>query len=149
MKKLTKILVPVEGSEADEDAVRLACQVARSDKATVVVVYVIEVQRNLPLDAEDAPQLEYADSVLRRAEGLARDCGRRIETEVLQARVAGSVIVSEAVDRGVDLIILGLPHRRPLGANTPLGSTASYVLANATCPVWLCRVAAPSSESRS
>ncbi|MCL4394187.1 MAG: universal stress protein [Chloroflexi bacterium] len=151
MKKHSKILVSLEGNESDDDVVRLACQIARQDKASVIAIYVIEVQRHLPLDAENAPQLERADNVLKHAEEIAKDCGHRIETELLQARVAGSVIVNEAVDRGVDLIILGMPYRKPLGDDVQLGATARYVLLNAACAVWLCRgpaADAPASGTR-
>lgn len=141
MKKFTKILVPVEGIPADEDAIRLACQTAKQDKAKVLMIYVIEVQRNLPLDAENIPAQERGEQVLGRAEQIAHTIHGTAESELLQARVAGSAIVDEAIDRGIDLIVMGVPYRKTLG-DFYLGATASYVFKTAPCPVWLCRAVA-------
>jgi nucleotide-binding universal stress UspA family protein len=134
----SRILVPVGGIPADEQAIRLACQVARQDKAKITAIHVIEVQRNLPLNAEDAAQMERGESVLARAEQIAKAARGSLETELLQARVAGSALVDEAGERGIDLIIMGIPDRKPLG-DFYLGATTLYVLKNAACRVWLCR----------
>jgi nucleotide-binding universal stress UspA family protein len=139
--KHSKVLVPVEGISSDDEAIRLACQIARQDKAQVLVIYVIEVQRTLPLETETVPQVERAEQVLDHAEQMAKGLGCRIESELLQARLAGPALVDEAVERGVDLIIMGIPYRKPLG-DFYLGTTANYVLKNAPGQVWLCRQAA-------
>lgn len=139
--KFSKILVPFRGIPANEQAIRLACQIARPDKATVLAIYVIEVERNLPLEAENTGQSESAEIVLGQAEQVAHESGWRIETELLQARVAGPALVGEATERGVDLVVMGIPYRNPLG-DFYLGTTANYVMKNAPCQVWLCREAA-------
>lgn len=141
MKKFSKILVPVEGIAVDDDAIRLACLTAKQDKAHVLMIYVIEVRRNLPLDAENAPAQDRGEQVLTHAEQVARVFHGQVESELLQARVAGSAIVDEAIDRGIDLIVMGVPYRKTLG-DFYLGATASYVFKTAPCPVWLCRAAA-------
>jgi len=38
-----KILVPVGGTEADEEAMRLACRLAKKDKGKIWAVYVITI----------------------------------------------------------------------------------------------------------
>jgi len=139
--KFSKILVPVRGIRSDHPAIRLACQIARRDKAMLFVIYVIEVQRTLPLDAENTAQSELAEIALGQAEQVAHELGCRVETEMLQARGAGSALVDEATQHGIDLIIMGIPYRNPLG-DFYLGTTASYVMKNAPCQVWLCREAA-------
>ena len=136
------ILVPVRGIPADDAAIRLACQIARQDKARVIAINVIEIQRNLPLNTENAAQMPSAESVLEHAEQIARSAHGTIETELLQARAAGVALVDEAVERKVDLIILGIPYRNPLG-DFQIGTTTQYILKNARCPVWLCREAVP------
>ena len=138
--KFSKVLVPVRGIAPDDRAVALASQIARRDKAAVLAICVIEVQRALPLDVENETQTQQAEQVLKRAERIAKENGVKIETEVLQARAAAAALLNEAAERGVDLIILGIPYREPL-VNVPLGSTASYVWNNARCEVWLCREA--------
>lgn len=146
MNKFAKILVPVEGRGSDDQAVRLACQTAKHDKSAVVAVYVIEVERTQPLEAENAAALDRAEQVLKHAELVAKENGARIETELLQARVASSALLNEAIERSVDLIIMGAPYRTPVG-EFRLGSTANYIMQNATCQVWLCREAPPKPES--
>ena len=140
MKKFSKIMVPVEGLPRDDEVLRLASFVARQDKATLLAIYVIEIQRTLPLETENALQIEQAERVLQHAEQLCKQYGARADTDLLQARVAGPALIDEASEREVDLIILGVPYREPLG-ELRLGDTASYVMKNASCQVWLCREA--------
>ncbi|MDZ7318909.1 MAG: universal stress protein [candidate division KSB1 bacterium] len=134
----THILVPVSGNPVDEEAIRLAVLIARQDKAKISAIHVIEVQRNLPLNAENAPQLERGEWILSQAERVAKSAKGSIETELLQARIAGAALVNEAIERHVDLIIVGVPYRKPLGEFV-LGTTTNYLLQNAPCRVWLCR----------
>jgi len=138
--RFSNILVPVAGTSADDVPIRLACQIARQDKAKVLLIFVIEVQRHLPLDAENEAQARHAESVLESAELIARSAKYPAETEILQARLAGPALINEAMERGADLIVMGVPHRKPLG-DFQLGTTTNYVLKNAGCPVWLCREA--------
>ena len=137
----SNILVPVSGVPANDAAIRLACQVARQDRAKVLLIHVIEVQRTLPLNAENETQLQQGELVLERAEQIVKSVRGAADSELLQARVAGPALVDEAVERGIDLIILGVPYRKPLG-DFYLGLTTNYILRNASCPVWLCREAA-------
>src|SRR5512135_2110304 len=115
MKKFTRILVPVEGLPRDDEALRLASFVARQDKAELLAIYVIEIQRTLPLETENASQIEHAEEVLQHAEQITKQSGVRADTDLLQARIAGPALVDEATEREVDLIILGVPYREPLG----------------------------------
>ena len=50
--KFEKILIPVSGTEANEEAIKLACRLVKQDKGSLCAVYVIPVERALPLDAE-------------------------------------------------------------------------------------------------
>ena len=68
-----KILVPVIGTEADDEAVRLACRLAKRDKGKIWAVYVITLKRTLPLDAEIRPELEMAEGILDHAESIAEE----------------------------------------------------------------------------
>lgn len=142
----SNILVPVKGLPADEAAIRLACQIAKLTKARVVAIHVIEVQRNLPLDAENEMQMQRAEMLLDRAEQVARTVHGTLETDLLQARAAGVALVDEAVARRADLIVMGIPYRNPLG-DFQLGTTTLYLLKNAPCPVWLCREAMPPEKA--
>ena len=51
--RASRILVPVNGNPTDQEAVALACEIARRAKSAVYAIYVIEVKRTLPLDVDD------------------------------------------------------------------------------------------------
>ncbi len=119
-------------------AVALACDIARRSKGKVYVVHVIEVKRALPLDAPMEREETAADEMLVRAEDLARKQGVEVEGEILHAREAGPAIVDEAVERGADLIVLGMQYQPPFG-EFQLGRLVQYALRSAPCEVWVCR----------
>ena len=131
-----KILVPVDGSKADIETIKLACRLARKEKALILALHVISIERSLPLDAEMAGQVKIAEGVLMAAERTALAQGCEIETDLLQARNAGSSIVDEAIERDVDLIVMGLTYKRHYGQFS-MGNVTPYVLKNAPCPVIL------------
>ncbi|MBI2860867.1 MAG: universal stress protein [Chloroflexi bacterium] len=131
-----KILVPVGGTEADEEAMRLACRLVKKDKGKIWAVYVITIKRSLPLDAEIEIDIRKAEAILDHMETVADEEDQEIETDVLQAREAGPAIIDEVVDRQVDVIVMGIKHKVHLGQFS-LGSVVPYVLKNAPCPVIL------------
>ena len=131
-----KILVPVAGTEVDEEAIKLACRLAKKDKGKILAVYVITVKRSLPLEAEIEPEIKKAESILDHVESVAEEQEYEVETDVLQAREAGTAIVDEAVERNIDLILMGVTHKRRFGQFS-LGSVVPYVLKNAPCRVIL------------
>src|SRR5437867_10835827 len=97
------------------DAVLLACSLAKRNKGKVYAVHVIEVKRSLPLDAELPDEATSGEDLLTRAEKVASDADFRIEGELLQARDAGHAIVDEAMERGVELILMGAEHKTTTG----------------------------------
>ncbi len=136
--KPNRILVAINGNAADEEAVKLACDLARKSKAEVYVVNIIEVNRTLPLDAVVDSDIGKAESILTRAEDIAAENDYEVETDLIQAREAGSAIVDEAMERNVDLIIMGLNYKKRFGVFS-LGSTIPRVLEESPCRVLLFR----------
>src|SRR3990172_1872731 len=126
MNKIASILVPVAGHPIDEEAVQVACRVAKATKGRVYAVYVIEVTRTLPLNAEIEPDVRKAEAVLDQVERLAEELDFEVESELLQAREGGPAVVDEAIERGVDLIVLGVPYKKRFGEFN-LGKVAPYV----------------------
>jgi len=131
-----KVLVPVVGSEADEEAMKLACRLAKKNKGKIWSVYVITVKRELPLDAEIESEIRKAEDILDHIEMVAEEHDYEIEAEALEGRDAGSAIIREAVDKGVDLILMGVEHKRRFGQFS-LGNVVPYILKNSPCPVIL------------
>jgi len=133
-----KILVPVTGTQADEEALKLACGLAKKDKGKIWAVYVITVKRALPIDAEIESEIGKGEAILDHMESIAEEQDFEIETDLLQSRDAAPSIVDEAVEREVDLILMGITYKRHFGQFS-LGSVVPYVLKNAPCQVILCQ----------
>jgi len=146
--EVKRVLVPINGSEVDEEAVKLACRLAKKTKGKVYVTYVIQVDRSLPLDAEIEQEIRNGEEVLDKAERIAEDQDYEVRTDLLQAREIGPAVVDEAIERGVDLIILGLSYKKKFGEFS-LGSTVPYVLRNAPSWVIVCREPTSMEESAS
>ena len=135
--QFNKILVPVAGTKADEEAMELACALTRQrNKGIIFAVHVIPVERSLPLDSEIESEIGRADSILAHTELLAQEQGCRIETDLLQAREVGPAIIDEAIERKVDLILIGISYKKHFGQFS-LGDVAPFVLKNAPCQVIL------------
>ncbi|MBN1160463.1 MAG: universal stress protein [Dehalococcoidales bacterium] len=131
-----KILVPVSGTEADIETIKLACRLAKKDKGQVWAVSVVTIKRALPLDAEIDSEIKKAEEILDKADAVAGEEDYEIETDVLQAREVGPAIVDEAVERGVSLILMGVAYKQRFGQFS-LGNVVPYVLKNSPCPVIL------------
>ena len=131
-----KILVPVIGTEADDEAIRLACRLANKNKGKIWAVYVIAVKRTLPLDAEIEPEIKNAEDILENIEMVAEEEDYEVEAEALQAREVGPAIIDEAAERGINLILMGVKYKKSFGQFS-LGSVVPYVLKNSPCPVIL------------
>jgi nucleotide-binding universal stress UspA family protein len=131
-----KILVPVDGTGADEFSIKLACRFARGERAKILVVHVISIDRSLPLDTELSAEVKKAEDVLERAEKIGIERGCNVETDLLQARNIGASIVDEAVEQKSDLIVMGMTYKRHFGQYS-LGYVTPYILKNAPCPVML------------
>ncbi len=130
-----KILVPVVGTEADERAMELVDRLlAKKNKGIVCAVHIISIERALPLDAEIESEIRKAEDILNHMESIAGEQGCKIETDLLQAREAGPAIVNEAIEREVDLILIGVTYKRRFGEFS-LGDVVPYVLKNAPCRV--------------
>lgn len=137
-KKLTfrRILVPLTGTEADDETMRMACWIARRDKSKLYAMYVITIKRSLPLEAEIESETKRAEDLLDRAERIAEDEDYQIETDLLQARDVAPTIIDEAVERKIDLILMGVKYQRRFGQFS-LGSIIPYIIKNAPCQVML------------
>ncbi|MFN0070134.1 MAG: universal stress protein [Chloroflexota bacterium] len=135
-----RILVPVNGNPTDRDMLAFACQIGRVKHGEIHAIYIIEVKRSLPLDADLPEEAARGEEVLDRAEEIAGEFETSIQTELLQARDVGTAIVDEAINRSVDLILLGINYEKRFGEFS-MGKTVPYVLKNAPCRIWICRQA--------
>jgi nucleotide-binding universal stress UspA family protein len=134
-----RAVVALNGGTSDVRIVGLVAGFAHQIKAEVVAVHVVEIDWTLPLDADIAGRSEEVQRVLDIAESVAEDHKVRLEPVLLQARDVGAAIVDETVERGADLLVVGLPYRKRFGGDFAMGRTIPYILQNAPCAVWVVR----------
>ncbi|HCI14432.1 MAG: universal stress protein [Gallionellales bacterium GWA2_60_142] len=144
-----RILVPIDGSETAERALREAIKLA-DGKAQLRLLHVVE--EVYPLDAEGYAFIDYAalrdvarssgERLLAKAGETARQAGAAVETSLLEAegeRVA-NVIDADARNWPADLIVIG-SHGRSGFSRLLFGSVAEGVVRGASVPVLLVRSA--------
>ena len=141
--QIRSILVPTDFSECGNYALSWAASIARTFKASIICVHVIEpivptvgysgMSEPLPI-ADISEQLE--DSAERELPKLAEceECAGLDVEELIVHGEAASEIVQVAKDRNVDLIVVSSHGRTGLG-RILFGSTAEAVVRHAPCPV--------------
>jgi nucleotide-binding universal stress UspA family protein len=141
-----RLVVPVSGGSIDGRLIEAVRKMCYRKAAEITLVYVVEVEQSMPLDAELPDEVNRGESVLRDAAEATRagldSQAVHVYTELLQARSAGSAIVDEATDKNADAIMIGAILRRQFGRLT-IGDTVDYVLKHAPCEVFVIRQALP------
>ena len=122
----------------DKMALQVAGAVAKGSGGRVYVLYIIEVPRANPLDSPMDTQVRTAEGILGYIEEHWPHRKTTLATELLQARQAGPAIVTESMERGADLIIMGIDHQRRYG-DYDLGAATAHVLQHASASVWIMR----------
>ncbi len=134
-----RILVPVNGQPASDHAFRWACQLARQQRARLHALYVFEIPLAFPLEADESESdLTQGEAILKRMENIATAEHYSVNGLNVRARTAGPAIIHEAVERKIDLLVLGLSDP-PGAAVRPFDHTTDYILKYAPCQVLLSR----------
>jgi APA family basic amino acid/polyamine antiporter len=152
------LLVPVFGTELDDDIVATAGRLAAAERsgadgaggARLALAYVVEVPLTEPLDAALPPQHEEAArAALQRAREVAEEYEDvAVSTETVRARKIGAGIVEAARRSGAEAIVIGgEPPTKIRGGATlggvgaakpaEIGAATEYVLKKAPCQVLL------------
>jgi universal stress protein A len=134
------IVVAVDFSEAARRAAERAVELARRWSARLTLLHVIEFfPEDIPLRYIAPEDVDPAEYLERRARGeleaLAGELGASDAEQLvtLTTHSARHAIREAAVERGVDLIVVGTHGRR--GAGQHLGSTAGALLQHAPCDI--------------
>jgi APA family basic amino acid/polyamine antiporter len=130
----SSILVPMKLGLIGEEMVATAVKLAQERGVPVEALYVIVVPLELPLDADMHDKEEAAAASIAEAKLLGTDHGVEVRGVIVRARALGGAIVKEAVDRGVDLIVLGSAPRWRRQSRF-FSPTVEYVLKKAECEV--------------
>ncbi len=139
VEAIKRILVPTVGRIFAGREVELACRLGEDQKAEILLAYVLEMPRTLPLGAPMPQEEAKAMEALELAKTIVDLHGLPSRMEVLRARVAGERIAQAAKDEGVDLIIVGL---KP-GMDLPYESfarTVDVLMQKAPCELLVDRV---------
>ena len=141
----SKVLAAVTGDASDEEVVSQAERLLRSERGRLLILYVIKMDRSLPVDAEVTAEVLRGEAVLQRCEEGTRLPKGLVEAELLQAREVGPAVVHEAAVRDVDAVVLGTSYPTAFGAFS-LGADIPYVLEHAPCHVVFIREPRPGAR---
>ncbi|TAM78716.1 MAG: universal stress protein [Acidobacteria bacterium] len=130
-----KVMVALRDTDTAGTLTELACQLASLAGTSLLALHVIEVPPGLPIDVIDPIFEKPGEQVLSLARQIAsNNFSMHITTKLLKARSAGEAIVGEAIDEGIELLIIGYHHDHGL-IETVLGSTVQHVIHHAPCRV--------------
>ncbi len=144
------ILVPVDGSDTADTALREAIKLARSQSTGLRIINIVDSAIDVwdseftPIGLEQIRESarSFARNLLEKAQQLARHEGVEVETKLLEVERPGQrvakVIVEEARRWPADLIVMGTHGRRGLD-HLFLGSVAEGVMRLSPAPVLLVR----------
>lgn len=137
-----KILVPTDGSAQAAAAAKIGAQLAKSQGAQIVGVYVIDPFPYIGIGDASAVGLQAYLSEAKAAAGqalemLGKACaaeGVPFAGDTIERNVIHEGILETAKAEGCDLIVMG-SHGRQGFKSLILGSVAQKVLAHADLPV--------------
>ena len=129
------ILAIITGSASDEYVATTASQLARQMKFPINLLYVIEVNRNHPIDMEIPKDTEKGEKALSQMEKIVSKFKVKSKGEILQARFSGSAIISQSENIQAKLIVLA--HKEQ-NSNNLYDNICQYVAGNAKCDVIMC-----------
>src|SRR5574341_510392 len=133
---IKRILVPTTGMPYSERGVEMACRLGLEQNAEIVLTYVIEVPRTLPLGVPLAEAEKEAQQALERAKEIVKLHELTPIALLERARDAAEGIIRIAKEKDVDLIVLGIRSQLK-GAQHLLGRTSDTLLRRAPCEVLL------------
>ncbi|MQG15686.1 MAG: universal stress protein [SAR202 cluster bacterium] len=130
----SSILVPVFGSSSDAQVVELACELLKPSGGRIFIIYIIQINRSMPIDIALPNEVMNGDNTLKAMERLTAKSKHEVKAELIQAREIGYAIVQEAEQRNVDVIAMSMQKVKRFG-KFELEKTTSYVLKNASCNI--------------
>jgi nucleotide-binding universal stress UspA family protein len=135
MKRAKHILVGLKTLDSTEGLVDLACRLGARG-ASLLLVHVIELPDQTPLDAE-VPDLDAAAArIIAKGKRVARRSRMKASALVLRAHDSASALLDEMTEKKIELAVLGYHHRPTLG-EVILGTTAQHLTRKAPCHIVL------------
>ena len=132
------VLAVVSGRASDEGVLAHSVKLTEKHKGNLVILYVIRIDRSLPIDAEVTDAVQKAENVLQSSEKKVKSHIDSLEAEIVQSREVGYAVVEEAIQRRAEVIVLGTEFTTAFG-KFHLDEDVEYVLGNSHCRVVLLR----------
>ncbi len=133
-----RILIPVTGQKTDKDVMELASKIIDPDNGRIYALYVIEVSREFPVDADLPNETAIGEKILNQVEEFFQNLKIPVTAEFLQARDLGPAVLKEVEERGIELVLFGALYEVLHGVYSP-GTDVEYLLENIPCPTWILR----------
>ena len=128
-----RIVVPYEGGALSEEALRIACDLAK-DGAKITAVYVVKVPASMPIGAEEVAE-DAGRVALERATEIAEELGADVEPYLAKAPDVAQGVNEAAATLRADLVLMSLRHKHTAEETMVLSHTASRILRHAPCRV--------------
>ena len=135
---IERLLIPVRGNHSDKQAMELASTIIAPGIGRVYALYVIEVPRQFPVDADLSEETFIGEKALNEIEEFFQKLKIPVTAEFLQARDLGPAVLKEVEERKIELVLLSTRYEAKHGAFN-LGSEIPYLLENTPCPIWVLR----------
>ncbi len=125
-----KILIGYDGTKTAKEALNLGREHAKAFGASVIIVTSKQEGKQ-----DQREVIEQAESRLEWAKSIFETDGLQCSTHLLiRGLSAGEDLVLFAEENGVSEVIVGVRRRSKVG-KLLMGSTAQYIILNASCPV--------------
>ena len=142
-----KVLVPVDGSQYSEAALKVAADYAKTKGANICLINVVPFIEGLDLEISAAEREKLSASLAKRGDYIVQQaCGILTAQDIISTcrSVVASVSVHGAIiefaeKEKADLIIIGT---KGLGASSrfKMGSVASKVVKHSPCSVYVVKL---------
>ncbi len=143
IKKIKRVMVAIDGSEAAKECLKLALFLTRDIKGSQLILTYVDKMSSKA--GEGSTTVAENNPILAPAIAEAKRQGVQTRA-VVSAGKPGEEICRLAQENDIDLLIIGSPDRRPSIAKSFVdidrlvsSSLSDYVRVNATCPVLLAR----------
>ena len=145
-KEISKILVPLDGSDNSIHALMEAISLARISNASITGIFVISSEKGTESFVEMLKPLStleeknYTEKQLSEANGVMGEAGKICEENSVSFQgiaakgVPGDKIVQYAHHKGFDHIVIGMTGKGHVG-EVLLGSVSYYVIHHSDIPV--------------
>lgn len=135
MKKIQKILVPLDGSSCSRRALDVAITLAKDKNITIMGMHVIRMPIKF-LSKTKKHYVQNATKIIASASIMSKKAHVPFKSKILSNGYVGKEITSFAQNNNFDLIVMGSRGPNPI-AEMFLGSVANYVVIKSKIPVMI------------